>query len=154
MWMTDTIWACGNDKHQWKTVASGKRGRQREGVREQEIGSQTVTFWRLGYYLCVCITIIHYHTVLCGGYSHHASAGTLRGQKTVLDPLELGLQAVMDYWMWVVGSKSGFSVRAAHVLSYWGITPAPQLYGFNDFALNLGRGFVYYPLFSVDAWIS
>lgn len=80
-------------------AASGKSGRQRDGVREQEVGSQTVTFRRLSYYLCVCIAIIHYNAVLCGGYSHYISAGTLGGQKTVLDPLELEFQAVMNYWM-------------------------------------------------------
>lgn len=51
----------------------------------------------------------------------HLSVGTTRGQKTVLDPVELELQAVVSLLMWVLGIQLRSSERARNL---WSAGPA------------------------------
>lgn len=45
------------------------------------------------------------------------SAGAHRGEKRVLDPLELDLQATVSYPTWVLGTKLGSSAKATSTLN-------------------------------------
>ena len=48
----------------------------------------------------------------------HVHAGTYEVQKGILDPLELGIQAVVNHLMGVLGIELESSVRAANVLNH------------------------------------
>lgn len=48
----------------------------------------------------------------------HIFAGVHKGQRT-LDPLELDLQMVMGYLVWMLETKPGFFARAISTLSLW-----------------------------------
>lgn len=47
----------------------------------------------------------------------HVSAGAHRGQQRALDPLELESQPIVSSLMWVLGTETGFSVRAVMLLT-------------------------------------
>lgn len=57
--------------------------------------------------------------------------GIYRGQKRLLDSLELETQAAVSCLMWVLGIEPGFSVKAASVLNFHTILcslPSPWVF--------------------------
>lgn len=60
------------------------------------------------------IILIYDCVYVCLCYPH---VGTLRGQKRVCDALELELQAVVSYPVWVLGTKLESSGRALRALN-------------------------------------
>lgn len=51
-------------------------------------------------------------------YIYHLCVGAHRGQKRLLIPLELELQAVMSLPLWMFGTKLWSSVRTATALNH------------------------------------
>ena len=58
-------------------------------------------------------------------------SGVCRGQKRVLDVLELELQAVVSHLVRALGTEPGSSVRAANALNPQVISPACILYSYD-----------------------
>lgn len=54
--------------------------------------------------------------------------GVLKDQKKVLDLLELGLEIVVNYLIWVLEIELEFSATACTVLYCHVISPAPSLF--------------------------
>lgn len=66
------------------------------------------------WYVCVSVCVC-----ACG-----VSTGAYGDQRRVLHPLELELQAVTSYLMWLLGTEHGSSARVACTLNSWASSPA------------------------------
>lgn len=60
------------------------------------------------FYLCVCVSVYK-----------QVSVGDVRGPKKTLDPLELGLQAILSCLTWVQGTLLQSYGRTASALNWW-----------------------------------
>lgn len=60
----------------------------------------------------------------------HMQVRARGGQKRLLDPVDLNLQAFVSYLMWAPGTKLGFSERACYALNHSAISPPPDLLTF------------------------
>lgn len=58
-------------------------------------------------FMCMCVSLC-----VC-----HIPVGSYQGQKRVLDPLEPELQAVMNHLLWVLGTFTVSSARAASTVN-------------------------------------
>ena len=58
----------------------------------------------------------------------HMCMGASRGQKKLSDPLNLELQVIIGYLMWVLGIELWFSGRVVSVLSH-GVISIDSMYG-------------------------
>ena len=89
----------------------------------QKILNMKITKARLHFYFhfifvfMVCSVCVRVSERACGSQNRRAS-----------DLLELELQMVVSYLMWVLGSELRFSARVAGALNYRTISPAPRLH--------------------------
>lgn len=60
----------------------------------------------------------------------HMQVRARGGQKRLLDPVDLNLQAFVSYLMWAPGTKLGFSERVCYALNHSAISPPPDLLTF------------------------
>ena len=63
-------------------------------------------FKNFGFGVCICVGCIHSNARMCSW------------RPKALDPMELGLQAVVSHLMWMLGIKLWSSARAVHTLSH------------------------------------
>lgn len=77
-------------------------------------------------HFCVGILLLFIIRCIYIYCSIHVNSGN---QKSVLDPLELGLHIVLSYSMptWVLGTEPGPCRRAASSFSCWATSSAPRL---------------------------